>query len=163
GAEVAPATALPEHLRAVLAAALRASPRPVEGRRLPHPTDQAVVAGGRDAGVTDTDGRPAWTRVEELPFEPARGLHAVLGRAGAGGRPAGGGVEGLGCGPGGGFRAVLGRDGADHLLSVKGAPEVVLDRCTARLRGGTTTPLTAEQRALLARRATALARSGQRV
>lgn len=133
GEEEARADELPDRLRAVLAAALRASPRPVEGR-LPHPTDQAVVTGGRDAGTTDTDGRPGWTRLEELPFEPARGFHAVLGR-----------------------------DGDQRLLSVKGAPEVVLARCTTRLLDGETTPLSARQRAALARRATALARSGHRV
>src|SRR5690606_27311924 len=97
GSQQEPVEALPDGLRGVLAAALRASPRPVEGRPLPHPTDQAVVAGGREAGVTETDGRPGWARVEELPFEPSRGFHAVLGR-----------------------------DSDEYLLSVKGAPEVVL-------------------------------------
>ena len=111
-----------------------ASPRPVEGRRLPHPTDQAVVTGGREAEVTDTEGRPRWIRVEELPFEPSRGFHAVLGR-----------------------------DGDAHLLSVKGAPEVVLARCTTRLVDGATAPLQASARDQLARTATKLARGGHRV
>lgn len=126
--------ALSAESRVVLAAALRASPRPVEGRRLPHPTDQAVVTGGREAEVTDTEGRPRWIRVEELPFEPSRGFHAVLGR-----------------------------DGDAHLLSVKGAPEVVLARCTTRLVDGATAPLQASARDQLARTATKLARGGHRV
>src|SRR5690606_29515293 len=99
-----------------------------------HPTDQAVVAGGREAGVTETDGRPGWARVEELPFEPSRGFHAVLGR-----------------------------DSDEYLLSVKGAPEVVLARCATRLVDGATEQLTESARADLARTATGLARRGYRV
>lgn len=134
GSQQEPVEALPDGLRGVLAAALRASPRPVEGRPLPHPTDQAVVAGGREAGVTETDGRPGWARVEELPFEPSRGFHAVLGR-----------------------------DSDEYLLSVKGAPEVVLARCATRLVDGATEQLTESARADLARTATGLARRGYRV
>ncbi|MCI2417255.1 cation-translocating P-type ATPase [Saccharopolyspora sp. K220] len=76
--------------REIVAAALRASPRP-DGQPLPHPTDQAVLD-----GATALDVGPAPAALAELPFEPSRGFHAA--------HTAG-------------------------LLSVKGAPEVVLDRC----------------------------------
>ncbi|BCB83983.1 hypothetical protein Psuf_012960 [Phytohabitans suffuscus] len=85
GADEARPDALPEHLRAVLAAALRATPAPRDGRRLPHPTDRAVAAGGQEAGVTVHDGLPGWGRQAELPFEPHRGLHATAGAARRGG------------------------------------------------------------------------------
>ena len=87
--------------RAVAAAALRATPGGNGSAPLPHRTDQAVVDGARALGVTATEGAASWTRVDELHFEPSRGYHAVLG-----------------CGPEG------------HRLSVKGAPEIVLERCT---------------------------------
>jgi cation-transporting ATPase I len=87
--------------REVLAAALRASPAAEGDEQLPHPTDRAVVGGARDLGVCPGDGAAGWELVEELPFEPSRGFHAVLGRT---------------------------EDG--HLLSVKGAPEIVLAECT---------------------------------
>jgi cation-transporting P-type ATPase I len=88
--------------RAVLAAASRASPdaRP-DGKALPHPTDRAVIDGATSCGIGPSDGLDGWEKVAELPFEPARGYHAVLGRVAAG-----------------------------HLLCVKGAPEVVLPRCS---------------------------------
>lgn len=91
---------LPEWARALLAAAVRASP-PTNGRDLlPHPTDRAIVDGGRQAGVAPELDVPGWRRLHEMPFEPGRGYHAVLG---------------------------LGDDGLR--LTVKGAPEVVLRRC----------------------------------
>jgi cation-transporting ATPase I len=83
--------------REVLETALRASPDARNGTRLPHPTDQAVVSGAERAAVGIGD----WETVAELPFEPARGFHAVLGRT-----------------------------GEAHRLVVKGAPEIVLPRCT---------------------------------
>ena len=93
---------LPDHARRVLAAGLRASPDPGDVE-LTHATDRAVVEGGRTAGVRADEGVEQWWRSAELAFEPSRGYHAV------GGKRAGGGV-----------------------LSVKGAPEVVLPRCTTR-------------------------------
>ncbi len=90
----------PRH-RDVVGAALRASPAGGKGEVLPHPTDRAVVEGAYDLGVSPADGMPGWFRVEELPFEPSRSYHAVLGSADGG-----------------------------QLLSVKGAPEVVLAQCT---------------------------------
>ncbi|HZT67560.1 MAG TPA: HAD-IC family P-type ATPase [Acidimicrobiales bacterium] len=90
--------------REVLAAALRATPRARE-EALPHPTDQAVVDGADEAGVALSDGLPGWEKLGSLPFEPGRSYHAVLGRNGQG-----------------------------AVLSVKGAPEVVLPRCTEWVR-----------------------------
>lgn len=77
------------------------------GTSLPHPTDKAVADGAAEIAVTPREGAPGWVRVDELHFEPSRGYHAVLGGCEAGQR-----------------------------LSVKGAPEVVLDRCTRWARGG---------------------------
>lgn len=92
----------------VVAAALRGSPH-CAGETLPHPTDQALVEGGARAGVGEADGARGWERLDELPFEPGRGFHAVLGRVDGGRR-----------------------------VFVKGAPEVLVPRCAARRgpRGG---------------------------
>ena len=87
--------------RNVLAAALRASPEHRNGERLAHPTDRAVVAGGIAVGVSAELGAGSWHLVEELPFEPSRGYHAVLGRTRSGDR-----------------------------IAVKGAPETVLPLCS---------------------------------
>jgi cation-transporting P-type ATPase I len=91
--------------RQVLAAALRATPPARAGRRAQHMTDQAVASGAAAERVTRSDGYPGWRRADTLPFEPSRGYHATLGSTRGG-----------------------------PLLSVKGAPEVVLPRC-ARWRG----------------------------
>lgn len=95
-----PLDALESAQRAVLAAALRATPRPQRTRKLEHFTDRAVVAGAEQAGVTRTVGAPGWRRTASLPFEPSRGFHATRGRV-----------------------------GDERLLSVKGAPEEVVGRC----------------------------------
>jgi cation-transporting ATPase I len=92
--------------RAVLGAALRATPR-ARAQRLPHPTDQAIVDGAAAARVRLTEGIPGWKKATTLPFEPTRGYHAVTGAGRSGGR-----------------------------LSVKGAPEVVLPRSTTWRREG---------------------------
>jgi len=95
-----PVDDLPPALRRVVSAALRASPAPDENRPLAHPTDRAVVDGAIGAGLSTDEGVPGWELVDSMPFEPARGFHAVLGR----------GEQGL-------------------LVSVKGAPEIVFARC----------------------------------
>ncbi|MFD8567927.1 HAD-IC family P-type ATPase [Streptomyces sp. NPDC059639] len=91
------------HHRAVLAAALRATPRARGKRRLTHVTDHAVTTALRAQGVRRDTAVPGWKVVASLPFESSRGFHATLGHAKAG-----------------------------ALLSVKGAPEEVVDRCTGR-------------------------------
>lgn len=129
-----PVQALSHRCRAVLAAALRATPSSDGDGDLPHATDRAVVLGGKDAGVRAADGATGWQVVDELPFEPARGFHAVLGKA-----------------------------GGSHLLAVKGAPEVVLPRCsTYSLRDGER-PLLQADRSRTAQEVDRLARRGYRV
>ncbi|MEB3366319.1 cation-translocating P-type ATPase [Saccharopolyspora mangrovi] len=97
-----------EH-RQVVAAALRATPRPQDDQPLPHLTDRAVLEGAEEIGLCG-DGEV----LAELPFEPSRGFHAVH---------------------------------TDRLLSVKGAPEVVLDRCARWRRDGSSQAFDAEARA----------------
>ncbi len=91
--------------RQVLAAALRATPLAHSRRKAEHMTDQAVTSGAGAEQVTRSDGHPSWRRIDALPFEPSRSYHATLGST---------------------------TDGP--LLSVKGAPEVILPRC-ARWQG----------------------------
>jgi cation-transporting P-type ATPase I len=121
--------------QAVLVGALRASP-PVKsgGGELPHLTDRAVVDGATGCGLAAGDGLDGWAKVAELPFEPARGYHAVLGRA-----------------------------GDARCLSVKGAPEVVLPRCAAWRDGTTLRALDPRARQRLARTVERLGRRGYRV
>ncbi|MGN9844015.1 HAD-IC family P-type ATPase [Nonomuraea sp. H19] len=125
--------AAPE-LRAIVGAALRAGPRFEGGRAIPHPTDRAIVDGAEQLGVTPRDGLRTWQRVDELPFEPARGYHAVLGRSESG-----------------------------QLLSVKGAPEIVLTRSTSIVMDGKTVPLDDEIRKRLEQEVNRLALRGYRV
>ncbi len=90
--------------RAVLAAALRASPGSSSDdvADLPHATDRAVLAGAYATGVLAADGLNGWDVLGQLPFDPVRGFHAVIGKTPSGAR-----------------------------VSVKGAPEVILPRCTS--------------------------------
>ncbi|WP_240777722.1 cation-translocating P-type ATPase [Nonomuraea basaltis] len=126
--------ALMPELRAIVAAAVRACPPYEGGRALTHPTDRAVVEGATKLGVTPGDGLKDWQRVDELPFEPGRGYHAVLGLTESG-----------------------------HLLSVKGAPEVVLTRCVSLARGTQTVPLDDKARGELEEEVDRLALQGYRV
>ncbi|MFD6072489.1 heavy metal translocating P-type ATPase, partial [Amycolatopsis lurida] len=64
--------------QAVLAAAVRATPRAENPEELPHHTDQAVLEGGITAGV-DAGG---WEKTNAVPFEPSRGFHATNGKLG---------------------------------------------------------------------------------
>jgi cation-transporting P-type ATPase I len=99
GESTGPAEDASARRRVIVAAALRASPEQVGGK-LPHPTDRAIIRAARKLHMDPSEGVGKWKRVAELPFEPGRGYHAVLGRT---------------------------PDGQS--LSVKGAPEIVLDRC----------------------------------
>ncbi|MFI9582658.1 HAD-IC family P-type ATPase [Streptomyces sp. NPDC052236] len=93
----------------VLAAALRATPPARQAEPMAHQTDHAVTAGALAARVSVRLGAPRWRRMDTLPFEPSRAYHATSGET----------AHGL-------------------LLSVKGAPENVLDRCAAHRRNGDT-------------------------
>lgn len=128
------AEALPPELRRVVAAGLRAGPRYDRGRSIPHPTDRAVVDGAGRLRVTPEEGLGTWRRIDEMPFEPGRGYHAVLG---------------------------LGS--TEHVLSVKGAPEAVLTRCSNLLRDEETISLTDPSRAELEKEVDRLAQQGFRV
>lgn len=124
-----------DHAVMVLAAALRASPLVEPGDDpLPHLTDRAVVEGAAHHGVDASSGARGWRRRAELPFEPTRGYHAVLGKV-----------------------------GTAFLLSVKGAPEVVLPRCATWSPGGGTEDLGAVARRRLHENVEMLARRGLRV
>ncbi|WP_433252436.1 HAD-IC family P-type ATPase [Streptosporangium sp. CA-135522] len=129
-----PVDALAPELRRIVAAGLRASPRHDGGRPIAHPTDRAVVNGARRSRVTPEEGTGTWRRVDELPFEPGRGYHAVLGAGDSG-----------------------------PLLSVKGAPEIVLTRCVSLLRDHRPVPLDGPLRAELEDEVDRLARRGYRV
>jgi len=120
--------------RLVLAAGLRATPEHRNGEDLAHATDRAVVAGASEAGVGVDLGAGRWQQVGELPFEPSRGYHAVLGRTPAG-----------------------------QVLCVKGAPEIVLPLCTEQRRGSRTTELDQRARRAIDREVDLLARDGYRV
>ncbi|MCT9934834.1 cation-translocating P-type ATPase [Planotetraspora sp. A-T 1434] len=124
----------PPALKRIVAAAVRASPRSGVGRVIPHPTDRAVVDGAQRMNVTPEEGLDTWERVDELPFEPGRGYHAVLGRTESG-----------------------------HLLSVKGAPEIVLTHCTKVLRDSGEAPCDERVRRELEREVDRLAHQGYRV
>jgi cation-transporting ATPase I len=122
--------------RAVLSAALRASPDTSGGDHLllPHATDRAVLTGGEMAGVTAADGLGGWDVLGELAFDPARGFHAVIGTSPAGPR-----------------------------VVVKGAPEVILPRCTSWIGPGGPVPLDASVRRRLEAEVERLAKRGLRV
>jgi cation-transporting ATPase I len=81
----------------VLRVALWATPLPEAGRQLAHPTDRGLLEGAHRASVSGE----GWEWLATLPFEPARGYHASLGR----------------------------RKGR-CLLCVKGSPEIVLAAST---------------------------------
>ncbi|MFC4534311.1 cation-translocating P-type ATPase [Sphaerisporangium dianthi] len=132
-----PVGELPADFRRILAAALRASPKIDGERAVPHLTDRAVLEGASKAGVSPEEDLSAWHRVDELPFEPARGYHAVLGTT----DPA----------------------GTSHLLSVKGAPEVVLTRCRTLLSDGEVLPMDEEAAQSLIKEVDRLAQQGYRV
>jgi len=119
----------PSH-RQVLAAALRATPPVRGGRRAEHLTDQAVTDSAAARRVTRADGQQGWRQVAAQPFEPNRGYHATLAST---------------------------RDGP--LVSVKGAPEVLLPRC-ATWRGRS---LGARDRQRLSTQLDRLAQKGYRV
>jgi cation-transporting ATPase I len=119
--------------RAVLAAGVRASP-PAGGPRPPHATDRAVLRAARDAGVDPSTGLSRWTRIGEVPFEPARGLYTTVGES-----------------------------GSRRLVSVKGAPERVLELCTSWRSPDGDVPLDRRQLRRVEARVEHLAERGFRV
>ncbi|WP_369220690.1 HAD-IC family P-type ATPase [Streptomyces sp. R39] len=137
GLEHHPPGRLTPALRRVLATAALAGP-PGPAATLAHPTDRAIAAGAESLGAaparvaglrTDT-----WDRLAELPFEPGRGYHAVLGRSDTQAR-----------------------------IVVKGAPEVVLARCDRIRRGDGSEPFDDRRREEIETEVDRLARQGLRV
>ncbi len=120
--------------RSILAAGLRASPGTARDD-LVHAEDRALVDGADKADVTASDGADEWRLLAELPFEAGRAFHAVLGKSSA----------------------------SATLLTVKGAPEVVLARCSTRPADGATDRLTGRKRRRLMDHAHRMARRGLRV
>ncbi len=120
--------------RAVLAAALRATPGEDDPGELEHATDRGVVAGAQAADVDVRADTPAWQRGTDLPFEPSRGYHATIGDTGNG-----------------------------RLLSVKGAPEVVLPRCAYADSNGTQTRFDKQASTAVSSTLESLAGRGHRV
>ncbi|RSO03809.1 haloacid dehalogenase [Streptomyces sp. WAC 06783] len=135
GERALPARRLDDARRKILAAALRATPSEHSSEPLAHQTDRAVMSGAHRRHVTVEDGAPGWHRTDDLPFEPSRAYHATTGRSSRG-----------------------------ALLSVKGAPENVLERCARRRTGSTADrPLDDRERARLTATAEELAGAGRRV
>ncbi|MHB8512098.1 MAG: cation-translocating P-type ATPase [Actinomycetota bacterium] len=134
GKQEVPIDNLTEDLKQVLATAVRATPAD-EDNDVPHLTDMALLEGAQRTGVGATRGARGWRAVAELPFEPERGFHAVLGE-----------IE----------------DGT--LISVKGAPEVVLLKCSHYRDGGDRIePMTIVERSRLGEALETMARHGDRV
>ncbi|PVZ05301.1 cation-translocating P-type ATPase [Actinomycetospora cinnamomea] len=140
GIKLRPTDRLRKRQRRVLAAALRATPRPAPGERLAHLTDRAVVSGGQQFDVDPAHKRPGWWPVASLDFDPSRGYHATLGEVDP---PKDAGED----------------DGPYRLISVKGAPEVVIARATTWAG----TPLDDEARQRLVEHTELLAGQGMRV
>lgn len=131
-----PLEALGALSRAVLAAALRASPE-ANGSDvvlLPHATDRAVIAAAEGARISASDGLGGWSILGELAFDPARGFHAVIGDSPQGPR-----------------------------VSVKGAPEVIHPRCATWLSPEGPVPIDRGVRRRLDAEVERLARRGLRV
>ncbi|MFF0470320.1 HAD-IC family P-type ATPase [Micromonospora zamorensis] len=134
GDRYAPVDRLDDRLQLTLAAALRATPAATKPEELALQTDRAVWRGAGEAGVVEQTGAPGWRAAGGLPFEPSRGYHASVGET----------------------------DGS-LLLSVKGAPETVLPRCSARRTDGTQEPLDDAGRAELERMLADRAGAGNRI
>ncbi len=107
---------------------------PWQQQQVPHQTDRAVLRGARKAGVTPDEGLEEVHLLDELVFEPSRGYHAALWRC-----------------------------RTTHRLSVKGAPEVVLPRCTRWRRADGIHPLGETARHQIEHELNTLARRGYRV
>jgi cation-transporting ATPase I len=116
----------------VLAAARRATPASNGNGTLPHATDRAVVEAAERAGLGDE--ATGWERIDDLPFESTRSMHAVLGR-----------------------------HGRSRSVAVKGAPETVLPLCVAWKHDGGEQALDIESLRLLEEHIESMGRRGLRV
>ncbi len=129
-----PVGELSDLTREILAAGLRASPaRPGDLGRA-DPIDSALWRAAEAAGLSVRSGAADWQRLDEIPFEAGRSYVAVLGSTDDG-----------------------------MLLSVKGAPEVLLSRCTHRKTSAGPSHLSAQDQELLKHNTRELALRGLRV
>jgi cation-transporting ATPase I len=120
--------------REVLAVALRATGAPRHSEGSVDPVDAALLRAGTRVGTGPELGCVGWRRQSELPFAADRGYHAVLGRADRG-----------------------------WVLSVKGAPEVVVSRSRHLRRGDQDVELDDRGRRAIEAVANRLAERGLRV
>jgi cation-transporting ATPase I len=134
--------------RAVLAAALRAAPDARYVLTHDDPTDAALLRAAGQQGVTLGFGRSGWTRRAELPFEPGRGYHAVLGEVTSVSADAASPTDAA---------------GAMFWLDVKGAPETILAAASFALIDGEILPIDDSLRRDIERTVDQLARRGYRL
>jgi cation-transporting ATPase I len=120
--------------RHILAAALRASPSRSSGEPMSHATDQALIEAAQKTGIGSHDDFEGWRRLDQMPFQSSRPFHVGLAVHNGG-----------------------------KLISVKGAPEVVLKRCSAWHCAKERVPLDKAQRRRLDTEAETLARRGYRL
>jgi Ca2+-transporting ATPase len=129
-----------EQLRALTAVARNnnASLRNVDGRWSVHgdPTEGALIVAALKAGLDHEEMETGLPRVAEVPFSSERKLMSTVHAVGAGSAP---------------LRAMT-----------KGAPDVLLSRCSHELVGEETRPLSPERRAAIAARNDGLADEGLR-
>ncbi|MCC6735432.1 MAG: cation-translocating P-type ATPase [Bauldia sp.] len=100
------------------------------------PTEGALIVAARKAGLDHAEMEASLPRVAEVPFSSERKLMSTVHAVGAGSEP---------------LRAMT-----------KGAPDVLLSRCSYELVGDGTRPLSPERRAEIATRNDALADEGLR-
>ena len=135
GVEEEPVDALAEQRRAVLAAAVRASPELEDDEdALPHATDQAVIDGAEEAGVSPGEGMGGWHQIGELAFDSTRGFSAAVGSGATG-----------------------------AVVAVKGAPETILPRCDRWQTSEGIVAMTSRRRGQLDAEVERLAAKGLRV
>jgi len=120
--------------RRLLAVALRATPEHRDGAHLAFTADRALAEYAQLHGIGSHDGLRGWQRLHELPFHSDQGFHASLAR-----------------------------HEAAYLISVKGAPERVLERCSGWQHGRRRSPLHDASRERLLARAETMAARGYRV
>lgn len=134
GTRFATVDQLDDHLRMILAVALRATPDAEDPEQLPEQADRAIRRAAQETNTVEQTGAEDWCPAGGLPFEPSRGYHATVGTCDAG-----------------------------LVLSVKGAPETVLPRCRNRRTEAGVAPLDDTTREAVQQELLRHAGAGQRV
>ncbi|WP_025619038.1 cation-translocating P-type ATPase [Salinispora cortesiana] len=125
---------LDDHLRMILAVALRATPDAEDPEQLPEQADRAIRQAAQETHTVEQTDAEDWRPAGGLPFEPSRGYHATVGTCDAG-----------------------------LVLSVKGAPETVLPRCRNRRTEAGVVPLDDATREAVQEELLRHAGAGQRI